>query len=214
MKKIIGLLIAVSVVLALSACNAAGGVTSAAKIGVSTPGNGEVSLAMQMALGTLKLESTPYAVSADQAAELIPLWKAALSLGKSDTAAAEEMNGLVKQIQKSLSAEQIQAIQELGLTSQNLPAITQELGIDLGVGAAPPAGNSTSSASANASSGGMAGGPPPDASGGMPGGEPGGGPGPQTAQSSQTTSSSSVNFLGLNQTLLDKVIQLLESKVQ
>jgi hypothetical protein len=214
MKKMIAWLMVISFALPMAACGSIKISTGTAIAGASTPGSGEASLAMQIAVGTLKLEGTQYAVDAAQAAELIPLWKMVLSLGKSDTAAAEEMNGLVKQIQKSMTSEQIQAIQGFGLTAQNLAAITQELGVDFNTTAGNANSNSTASTSAGTSGGGMAGSPPPDAPGGIPGGDPGGGPGSPTSQSSQTESSGSVNFLGLNELLLDKVIQLLESKVQ
>ncbi len=215
MKKFIGLLILAGFVLALTACGSTKTGTAIASGGNGTPGGSEASSqAMQLALGTLKLEQTDYAVDAAQAAQLLPLWKAALSLGKSDTTAAEERTGLVKQIQKAMSTEQLKAIQEMGLSGQNLPAAAQELGIELGAGGPPPASSSTSNASAGASGGGMAGGPPPDAPGGMPGGDPGGGPGAQAAQSSQTQSSRSSSFMGLSQALLEKVIQLLETKIQ
>ena len=214
MKKWIGLLMVIGFALVLVACSSTESSTAAVE-GAGTPGGSETSsLAIQLALGTLKLEQTEYAIDAAQAAQLLPLWKAALSLGQSDTTAAAERNGLVKQIQKSMAAEQLEAIQAMGLTGQNLPTIAQELGVELNAGSPSPGSSSTSSTSTGASGGGMTGGPPPDAPGGMPGGDPGGGLGMQTSQSSQTQSTSSSTFMGLSQALLEKVIQLLEAKVQ
>lgn len=89
---------------------------------------------MQVAIGTFKLEGTNQAVTAKQAAELLPLWQVYESLSQSDTAAQAEIDGLVEQIQQSMTKDQMQAIQAMNLTPQDLFAVMQEQGIELGGG--------------------------------------------------------------------------------
>jgi peptidoglycan hydrolase CwlO-like protein len=64
----------------------------------------------QLILGTFRLEGTAHAVSAGQAAELLPLWQVYQDLEGSGTAAQEEIDALVGQIQETLSESQMQAI--------------------------------------------------------------------------------------------------------
>ena len=79
----------------------------------ATPGSrqrladGEIPLAMKITLGTFLLEGTDYPINAEQAAELLPLWKALRSLSESETTAAEEIQALLNQIQDTLTPEQI-----------------------------------------------------------------------------------------------------------
>lgn len=63
---------------------------------------GELTTALQVAIGN--------AVTAGQAAELLPLWQTLQVLYSSDTAAALEIDALTSQIQDTMTAEQMQAI--------------------------------------------------------------------------------------------------------
>lgn len=199
-------------VLVLLAAGLLGGCSTAQS---ATPANAEqLSPVMQVAIGTLKLEGTDQAVDAAQAAKLLPLWKAARSLGKSDTTAAAESNGLVKQIQQTMTSAQMQAIQNMGLSMQNLPSLAQELGIEIGpagMAGSPPA--ATVSGSSGAGGGMPSGGMPPEM-GGMPGGGPPGSSSSSGSTSQTTKSSAGGSFLGLNSTLLNAVIDLLETRTQ
>lgn len=59
--------------------------------GVSgAPTAGELSPSIQVAIGTLKLDETENAVTAEQAQELVPLWETLQVLSESDTAAQQE----------------------------------------------------------------------------------------------------------------------------
>ena len=49
---------------------------------------------MQVAIGTIKLDGTENAVTAEQAKELLPLWETLQVLEGSDTAATEEKDAL------------------------------------------------------------------------------------------------------------------------
>lgn len=100
--------------------------------------NGERALPVQtqLILGTLQLESTDLAVDSMQASELVPLWKALRSLSNSDTAAEAEIEALINQIQDTMTAEQIEVIESLELSQEDLQTIIQDLGIEFG----PPEG--------------------------------------------------------------------------
>ena len=157
-----------------------------------TSGQPTQPLSMQLALGTLKLEGTDAAVTPEQAAELFPLWRAAKELSEADNVTPQELEGLFKQIQKAMTAEQMQAIQSMDLSGPNMADIAKELGLELPAGGP---GNLTeeqqATMEASPQSGQMppadlGGGPPP---GGMPGGAgapPGGGPQGSSSNGNQT----------------------------
>jgi len=165
MKKNIITLLMISAVL-LTACGNAG--TNSTSNANSNPQQAdgttrEIPLSTKLAIGTLKLEETDFAVASDQASDLLPLWQVLKSLTESDSAAQEEINAVVEQIQETMAPDQLNAIDAMNLTGENFFSIIQEM--DLvpqfsGTGTDRPAG----------------GGVPPE--GGFPGGDPGGGGGP------------------------------------
>ena len=189
-------------------------------------GNGQPSqsLSMQLALGTLKLEGTDKAVTPEQATDLLPLWKAAKSLSEADNVHPQELEGLFKQIQKAMTAEQMQAIQSMDLSGPNMAEIAQELGLELpagGPGDLTEEQQATMEASRQSSSrqsgqmppADFGGGPPP---GGMPGGGgsglQGGGPQGSSSNNGQTARQSSGG--GFGTAIYQAVIDLLEKKIQ
>ncbi len=181
--------------------------------------NGEMPLALQLALGTVKLDETNYPISAEQAQKLLPLWKAIRSLSRSDTTAAQEMDAVVKQIQKTLTPEQFKAIQEMKLTFQDMGAIAQKLGIELGRGEgfgnmSPEMQATAQAARQNGrSSQGGGGGFPGMGGPGGPGGGPGGfGPGPQ--QTTVARGNGRRTNLAVNPVLLDAIIKFLENRAK
>ena len=92
---------------------------------ISEPGDEierETPLALQLALGTFRLEETDYAVDAEQAAALLPLWKAARSLGQSETAASQEVEAVIKQIEGAMTNEQLTAIGAMNLSMKDFAA--------------------------------------------------------------------------------------------
>ena len=80
----------------------------------------------QLALGTLKLEESPQAVSDAQAADLYPLWSAYQALGKSDITADAELTALFSQIQNKMTAAQLEAIAALALTNDDVTAMLDD----------------------------------------------------------------------------------------
>ncbi len=89
------------------------------------------SLRNQLAYGTLKLADTSFAVSADQAQDLLPLWQAIVSLSGDANSVDEELLAVQDQIIQTLSVEQIQFIAEMQITNAELSAFYAEQGVVL-----------------------------------------------------------------------------------
>ncbi len=88
--------------------------------------NPELDNVSRLTLGTFKLEDSDNAVTPEQAAKLLPLWK--LIQGgtlKSDA----ETNAVVKQIEGQMTEAQLTAIDALGLTMEDMRAWMQTQGI-------------------------------------------------------------------------------------
>ena len=85
----------------------------------------------KLAIGTLKLEGADNAITAEQAKALLPLWKAVKSMSADSNTSIEELNGLYEQIQESMTAAQIQAIQDLSLTPEETQALMQQYGVQM-----------------------------------------------------------------------------------
>ena len=135
MKNKIVLPLLLTLILLLSACG-----STTTNNNFSGQGNGQgkgqgsgatqtMPLAEKLAVGTLKLEGTGNAVTAKQAADLLPLWQVYSSLITSDTAAQEEKDALAQQIQETMTNDQIKAIDGLNLTQREVFASMQQLGI-------------------------------------------------------------------------------------
>ncbi len=88
----------------------------------------ELSVTMQAALGTMKLEGTSNAVTADQAAKLLPLWQATQSDAIQNPT---EINAVYKQIENTMTPAQMQAIAVLKLTRTELQSWAQSQGIQM-----------------------------------------------------------------------------------
>jgi hypothetical protein len=196
----------------------AAGDTSGIATSLNSDYENAIRVPMQLAVGTLLLEDTELVVDSDQAAQLLPLWKAARSLSSSDTAAAEEVGAVYNQIQETMTPEQIAAIAALQLRREDMFDLVQELGLAFGPGSGggdfTPEMRETAQA-ARASGQGFPGG-----FGGRPGGGggPGGGAGgaglsPEAretaiAERGGTRGASS----GVNPTFIEAIITLLEGK--
>jgi hypothetical protein len=130
----------------------------------SGPDAVELPVQTKISLGVLKLEDTDTPITAEQAQELTPMFYVLQDLNESDTAAQEEIDGLVNQIQETMSREQVEAIDSMSLSMRDVMTYVQGGGNGTGPSVPPSTGQ-----------GGAAGGPPPGG-GSFPGGNnfPGG----------------------------------------
>jgi hypothetical protein len=216
MKKNIFLTLIVT--LLLTACG--GGVATSQSTDNGTqfdPTARELPLSTKLAIGTLKLEGTDNAVASDQAADLLPLWQVLNTLSSSDNASQEEITAVIEQIQGTMTPEQLQAIDDMGLTGQDIFTAMQELGL-----VQAPQVNAEGTPQAN---GGFRGGQGPG--GDFPGGGPGGGNGGRNGPDGQGFSPEQIATAQARRTqngggfsnrmmtpLVEAVIKLLESKAQ
>ncbi len=83
---------------------------------------GALDAATQLALGTLKLEEAGSAVTPDQAKTLLPLWQAL----QGGVTAQAEVNAVLKQIEETMTPQQLQAIAEMHLTQEDMQAWMEE----------------------------------------------------------------------------------------
>jgi len=122
--------------LALAACNKAEPTPESAIVlpeGEMAGPQGSLQGATRLALGLLQLEGTEQAVTAEQAGEMLPLWKAIQGGALQGTA---ETEAVLKQIDGVLDEDQSAAIEGMELTFQDLQAwmespAAQALGIEM-----------------------------------------------------------------------------------
>ena len=133
----------------------------------------------------------------------------------SDTAAQEEIDALVEQIQETMTTEQMQAITDMNLTQQDVMSIMQEQGTTVSQRSNMGNGDGTTSTQGGGfgpPDGFMPGGAPPDGGGGMPeGGFVQRDQSESTTQSGAdaTTTQTRMNPASL---LLDPLIEYLQTK--
>jgi hypothetical protein len=171
MKKLTILL--TLLILILTACGASDS-TEAASTSQTASSSQTLTGPTLLVLGTLKLDDTEQAVTAEQAAELLPLWQVYSELISSDTAAQAELDALEKQIQATMTDEQMQAINEMNLTPQDSFAIMREMGLGMGRGQSSSSNSGTSDFTPGQGMGPGGGAPPDMGGGGIPGQMPGG----------------------------------------
>lgn len=177
----------------------------------------QTALQARLAVGTLMLEDTELAVTTEQAKALLPLWKAVKSLSASDTASQAEIQALYDQIQETMTAEQLQAIQDMDLTPETTQALMQKLGIEGGfmAGGQNLSESDIATRTAQRQSQGSAGGPP----GGMVfgGGPDMMGPPPDAGGQSgvqRTPASGQRRMGGMNMIFINPLIRLLEQRAK
>jgi hypothetical protein len=217
-KKVLFILLVLTLI--LTACS--GNASNAAGPTGNAPGGGaagELSAPMQVALGTIKLDGTGNAITAEQAKELLPLWETLQQLEGSDTAAAEEKDSLVGQIQETMTQEQMKAITALNLSRRDMFSVMQS---QVQTFSGNQNNGTSQSGSTSTNRGGSSGtgdrvfmGPPPD--GGFGGGNPnfqGQGQRSQSQSGSSTSVSqpSAVDPNRIPTPLLQAVIEYLKTK--
>ena len=84
----------------------------------------------QLALGTMQLEGTGNAVTAEQAQALLPLWQVL----QGGVTAQSEVDAVLKQIEGTMTSEQLAAIAAMQLTQDDLQAWMQSQGLEFGAG--------------------------------------------------------------------------------
>jgi hypothetical protein len=206
MKKIC-LTILILMMLAASACST----TSNTSQTGSSVATGDLPIATQLVAGTIKLEGSDQQVSAEQAKALLPLWQVYSELITSDTAAQEEIECLLDQVQESMTSKQRQAITDMQLTSQEIFALMQQQGTTMSQTGQAGSTNQSSGSSGPAD-GGMPMGAPLDGGGGMPMDVmPAGSQSQASSQSGATTATQAQSVI-LNQALIETLIEILQTK--
>jgi hypothetical protein len=178
--------------------------------------NSDLSIETQLAVGTLKLDGTDQDVSVEQAEELVVYWQVYKELSQSETSAQAEIDGLIAQIQETMTDDQMQAITDMQISQQDV--FTSMQGVT--VTSSSSSDSTVSIPSGSSSGGGMtAGGPPADGGGAPPAGEMpadmgGAAPasGTDQTQSAQTGSGSAVST-EIPTALVEAVIQSLQQKI-
>ena len=92
----------------------------------------------QLMLGILGLDGTPQAVSAEQAAALLPLWQALRATTRTGGASQDEINALLGQIEATLTPEQLAAIKEMKLSFADMQTWAKANGVTLGSNGGQP----------------------------------------------------------------------------
>jgi len=210
-------LFALTLILAL-ALTACGGTatetetTSAGAGGLNADYENALSVQLQLSVGTFNLEGTDLAVDVAQAADLIPLWQVLNGLNESGTAAPEEIDALVVQIEETMTAEQVASIAAMQLTRESMGAIMQEYALSMGMGGGetPPEGFTPGQ--------GRGGSDVPGLSGGGPGGSSSTGMSPEQIATAQAERGKTGEDAGsmmnsrLSRVVVDGLITLLQSK--
>lgn len=142
MKKMTILILVALISLALASCGSATDASSTGDTYVSAylpmDYEGAISARNQLALGTLRLEGTSLAPTADEALALLPLWQALRSLQSGGVSAPEEINAILAQIEASMRPEQLQEIAAMELTNTDMQEWASANDIQAGTGGGVP----------------------------------------------------------------------------
>jgi hypothetical protein len=185
----------------LSACSA----VNLPGISSLTTASGNSGLSDKLGVGLLKLEGTQQAVTAEQAAALLPLWQAVKSIQSESTASDSEIQALYAQIQESLTSEQVQAIQSMTFSESEIAALIQQ-------GSSQTAKSQSSSSQTFAQSGGPMGGPGGGGDPMMMGADMSGASASTTPQASSAIQAIT-NTRDTNYMVADAVIALLQKRI-
>ena len=145
MKKTILTFTLLVLIMALAACNSANAApetssqpaaenSSNPNASAGEPPQFDMPSETILMLGTVKLDETEYAVDAEQASQLLPLWKALLSLTESEIAAQAEINGVISQIEDTMTPKQLEAIEAMDLSMEDMSSVMEALGIERNFG--------------------------------------------------------------------------------
>jgi hypothetical protein len=128
-KKLIIMIFVLVLAIFLTACgskSSATNVTSDTNVPDNSTGNVALPLQTQLIVGTFVLEKSDFAVTKDQAQELLPLWKVLKNLLGSDSSSSIEINALVDQIQDTMTEEQKAYLNDQGITMETYQSVLSE----------------------------------------------------------------------------------------
>lgn len=205
--------------LLLAACGSTATATSSGMPAQNSP-DATLTSEAELAIGTLKLDGTTQDLTAAQATELLTLWQAYQVLSNSDTTAQAELDALVKQIQETMTSEQLKAIDEMQITAETMAAVMQSAMPEItesasGTAESSSLGQSAAGGGPGTDGGGGPGGAPMD--GGGMGGDMGAAMGDPNMSSQSTPDAASQGFAqtaNVNPMLLNALIRMLETKAQ
>ncbi len=161
MKKTTSIAVLSILAFTLTACGVPAGVSQSNSSSGGFSGNSGFSSSggqasgpsgLQLAAGMIKLDGTPYAVTPQEAARLLPLWKALQQTESSlptpgafatpngtttpaprfDPATMQKLGSEVSAIEKAMDPTQLQAISTMNLNRQDIAADLQQAGIQMG----------------------------------------------------------------------------------
>lgn len=157
MKRLILITLTLAAGLTLAACSTTAATPAPASTAsayvsahLDTSYEGALPARNQLALGTLNLAGTPQAVTAEQAAALLPLWQALRATSQSGGASQTEINTVLGQIEAGLTEAQLAAIKAQQLTQTDLQDWAKAAGITLGSGSGQPGSGQSLSPEARA----------------------------------------------------------------
>ena len=210
MKKIFILNVLLLAALLLSACSGASSTTAAASAGytssvIKTDYTNALPVVSQLAVGIIKLDEKGSTIDKTEAATLLTLWKTIKTLNASTSSSAEETNAAIRQIEKTLSADQLKAIAGMKLTAQDQATVLANVKVG-----ADSASASSAKTTSSSNSGGGPGGPPGGGGDMMMGGGMGGGQTQTTTTASTTVKTTS--SATIDKDLVAAVITFLENK--
>lgn len=93
---------------------------------------------LQLTLGSLKLAETNTPITAEQAKVMLPLWEGLMNMTRTGNSAQAEVNAVLGQIEAAFTPEQLTAIRDMKLTSDNIQTWATASGVTLGSGSGQP----------------------------------------------------------------------------
>lgn len=100
--------------------------------GTPSASNANLTIERKLAAGTLKLEGTNLAVTADEAKKLLPLWQQIKTMSADTNSSADQIQAVYDQIKSAMTNDQIQAIDKLSFS--DMQSLMTSLGIQLPTG--------------------------------------------------------------------------------
>ncbi len=130
-KKAIPFLTLAALALVLGACAAATPVATPTPAAATGAGAPESNLENRLAVGTLELEGTSLAVTADQAKQLLPLWSTIKDMMSNASTTNSDLLGEYQRVESAMTADQLQAIQKMTIDQTQIQSLMQKYNIQV-----------------------------------------------------------------------------------